>query len=73
MNTESLGGDSMQIATLTLKGIRARPVVLKLRRPVVIRIATMTEWPLIPIDLYTKEGIVGRSYLEPYISNPCAI
>jgi mandelate racemase len=67
MNTESLGGDSMQIATLTLKGIRARPVVLKLRRPVVIRIATMTEWPLILIDLYTEEGIVGRSYLEPYI------
>jgi len=26
----------------------------------------MTEWPIILIDLYTREGIVGRSYLEPY-------
>jgi mandelate racemase len=51
---------------LTVKGIRARPVVLKLARPVVARIATITEWPLILIDLATDEGIVGRSYLEPY-------
>jgi mandelate racemase len=51
---------------LTVKGIRARPVVLKLKRPVVARIATITEWPLILIDLTTDEGIVGRSYLEPY-------
>jgi mandelate racemase len=51
---------------LTVKGIRARPVVLKLKRPVVARIATITEWPLILIDLATDEGIVGRSYLEPY-------
>ena len=52
---------------LTIRGIRARPVVLKLKRPVVARIATITEWPLILIDLYTEEGIIGRSYLEPYI------
>jgi mandelate racemase len=41
--------------------------VLKLKRPVVARIATITEWPLILIDLFTEEGIVGRSYLEPYL------
>ena len=52
--------------SLTFKSIRARPVVLKLERPVVARIATITDWPLILIDLYTEEGIVGRSYLEPY-------
>jgi mandelate racemase len=57
----------MKFETLTLESIRARPVVLKLERPVVARIATITEWPLILIDLYTEEGIVGRSYLEPYI------
>jgi mandelate racemase len=43
----------MSFETLTLKNIRARPVVLKLARPVVARIATITEWPLILIDLYT--------------------
>ena len=41
--------------------------MLKLKRPVVARIATISEWPLILIDLVTEEGIVGRSYLEPYI------
>jgi mandelate racemase len=41
-------------------------VVLKLQRPIVARIATITHWPLILIDLETDEGIVGRSYLEPY-------
>ena len=53
--------------TLTFKGLRARPVVLKLRRPVVARIATMTDWPLILIDLYTEDGVTGRAYLEPYV------
>ena len=57
----------MQVPSLMFRGIRARPVVLKLKRPVVARIATLTDWPLILIDLYTEEGIVGRSYLEPYI------
>ena len=57
----------MQIEKLTFKGIQARPVVLKLRRPVTARIATISDWPLILIDLYTEEGITGRSYLEPYI------
>jgi L-alanine-DL-glutamate epimerase-like enolase superfamily enzyme len=57
---------AMKIAPLTFKSIRARVVVLKLKRPVVARIATITDWPLILIDLFTEEGIVGRSYLEPY-------
>ena len=57
----------MSFQTLTLESIRARPVVLKLRRPVAARIATLTDWPLILIDLYTEEGVIGRSYLEPYI------
>jgi mandelate racemase len=53
--------------SLTLREIKARPVVLKLKRPVVARIATITEWPLVLIDLVTEQGIVGRSYLEPYV------
>lgn len=53
--------------SLTLRRIVARAIVLKLRRPVVARIATIKEWPMILIDLETEEGITGRSYLEPYI------
>ncbi len=57
----------MEFEALTLERIEARPVVLKLERPVIARIATITDWPLILIDLYTAEGVVGRSYLEPYL------
>ncbi len=56
----------MRLETLTLRSIRARPVVLKLKRPIVARITTLPDWPLILIDLLTEEGVVGRSYLEPY-------
>jgi mandelate racemase len=52
---------------LTFRSVTARPVVLKLKRPVVARIATITDWPLILIDLVTEEGVIGRSYLEPYL------
>jgi mandelate racemase len=57
----------MRQAPLTIRGITARPVVLKLERPVVARIATITDWPIILIDLLTEEGVVGRGYLEPYV------
>ncbi len=57
----------MAHAALTLRAITARPIVLKLKRPIIARIATITEWPLVLIDLLTEEGIVGRSYLEPYV------
>ncbi len=51
----------------TLESLRARPLLLPLERPIVARIATITAWPVILIDLTTKEGVVGRAYLEPYI------
>ena len=51
---------------LTFRSLTARPVLLTLERPVVARIATIREWPLILIDLETEEGLRGRSYLEPY-------
>jgi len=57
---------AMRLEALTLRSIRARAVVLKLKRPIVARIATLADWPLILIDLLTEEGVVGRSYLEPY-------
>jgi mandelate racemase len=52
---------------LTIRSITARAVVLKLKRPVVARIATLSEWPVILIDLHTEEGVTGRGYLEPYV------
>jgi mandelate racemase len=67
MNQQVSREDRMRSESLTFKSIQARPVVLKLKRPVTARIATITDWPLILIDLHTEEGIVGRSYLEPYV------
>jgi len=42
--------------------------MLKLKRPVVARNATLSDWPLILIDLYTEKSVIGRAYLEPYIA-----
>lgn len=52
---------------LTIRELKARPVVLKLDRPIVAKIATITDWPMILINLETEEGITGRAYLEPYL------
>ncbi|MGH8618602.1 MAG: enolase C-terminal domain-like protein [Burkholderiales bacterium] len=52
---------------LTLKSVRVRPVVVPLKRPVVSKVGLFRDWPMILIDLYTHEGVVGHSYLEPYL------
>jgi mandelate racemase len=55
--------------TLTLHSIDVRAVSVPLRRPVVSKVGLFKDWPLILIDLRTREGIVGRSYVEPYLRN----
>ncbi len=57
----------MRVNRLTLKGVTVRPVVVPLRRPIVSKVGSFNDWPLVLIDLYTEEGIVGHSYLEPYL------
>lgn len=59
---------ALQTPALTLRRLTATPVVLRLERPIVARIATIADWPVILVDLETEEGIVGRSYLEPYVA-----
>ncbi len=59
----------MRRAKLTVKGVRVRPVVLPLQRPIVSKVGVFRDWPLILIDLYTHEGVVGHSYLEPYLQS----
>jgi mandelate racemase len=44
-----------------------RAVSIPLRRPLVAKVGNFAEWPFILIDVFTKEGVVGRSYLEPYL------
>jgi hypothetical protein len=46
---------------LTLKSVNIRAVLVPLRRPVVSKVGLFKEWPLILIDLYTREGVVGEA------------
>ena len=59
----------MQRVELTVKSLRARPVIVPLKRPIVSKVGVFREWPMILIDLETNEGVVGRSYLEPYLKH----
>jgi mandelate racemase len=52
---------------LTVERVRARAVVVPLKRPIVSKVGLFRDWPIILIDLYTHQGVVGRSYLEPYL------
>jgi mandelate racemase len=54
---------------LRIESIEVRAVSIPLRRPIVAKIGTFPEWPLILIDVKTKEGIIGRSYLESYLKD----
>jgi mandelate racemase len=57
----------MNAPSLTIRSVRARPVAVPLARPIVSKVGLYHEWPVILIDLYTHEGVVGHSYLEPYL------
>jgi len=52
---------------LTFKSVEVRAVAVPLKRPVIAKVGSFTEWPVLLIDLYTQEGIIGRSYLGPYL------
>ena len=54
----------MQLAPLTFKSIRARAVVLKLKRPVVARIATIT-------NIHNTSSLHWRGWLKP--ENRCLV
>lgn len=57
----------MTHARLTLQHVRVRAVNVPLQRPIVSKVGLFRDWPMILIDLYTNEGVVGHSYLEPYL------
>jgi mandelate racemase len=57
----------MKVESLTYESVRVRAVLVPLKRKVISRVGFFDRWPLILIDLQTKEGVVGTSYLEPYL------
>ena len=62
----------MELEKLTLQHVDVQAVLVPLNRPVVSRVGLYEEWPLILIDLHTHEGVVGRSYLAPYLKQSVA-
>ena len=52
---------------LTFESVRIRAVSVPLRRPVFAKVGTFHQWPLLLIDVYTREGVTGHSYLEPQL------
>ena len=54
---------------LTFESVRVRAVSVPLRRPLVAKVGNFEKWPFVLIDVQTREGVVGRSYLEPYVAS----
>jgi len=54
---------------LTFESVRLRAAAVPMRRPLVSNplIGVTKEWMFILVDVQTREGVVGRSYLEPYL------
>ena len=59
----------MIVERLTLRSVKVRSVLVPMRRPVVSKVGLFDQWPMILIDIETEQGIVGRSYLEPYLKS----
>src|SRR6202795_1281727 len=60
---------SVNFEKLTFRSVTVRSVLVPLRRPVVSKVGLFDQWPIILIDLATEEGVVGHSYLEPYLKH----
>ena len=54
------------VSETTITKLTARPVLVPLRRPVVVMTGQVTFAPLVLIDLERSDGVVGRSYLFTY-------
>ena len=52
---------------LTFESVHVRAVSVPFRRPIIAKVGEFTHWPFILIDVRTKEGVTGSSYLEPYL------
>ncbi|MEM8795387.1 MAG: enolase C-terminal domain-like protein [Pseudomonadota bacterium] len=52
-----------------MKRVRVRAVSVPLKRPIVSKVGLFDRWPVVLIDLEMDDGVIGTSYLEPYLHN----
>lgn len=58
---------------LRIREVRARPVIVPMKRPLRTSSGAVTQAPLLLIDLHTEQGVIGRSYLfgyQPFVLKP---
>ena len=53
-------------SSLRIRGVRTHPVIAPLNPPITTSSGSITEAPLLLIDLETEEGVTGHSYLFGY-------
>ena len=49
-----------------IRGVKARAVVVPLKRPVKNAFGTIDTGPLVLIDVETDQGVTGRAYIFAY-------
>jgi len=54
---------------LTVRAVNAMLVVVPMRRALGTSVTSITEAPLVLIDLHTEEGVTGRTYLFCYLES----
>ncbi len=54
---------------LKLEKINIRAVNVPLRKPIIAHLGTFDKWPFLCLDLHTNEGLIGKSYISPYLVN----
>lgn len=54
---------------LTIESVDVRAVLVPLKRTPVLKSMSPPAWTIILIDLHMQGGVVGRSYLQPYLPN----
>src|SRR5687768_15569726 len=64
--TSAVHVDDTNPSGLTIQEITARAVVVPLSRPLRTAVGEIPAAPLVLIDLKTRQGVVGRSYLFAY-------
>ncbi len=52
---------------LKLEKITIRAVNVPLNKPVIAHLGTFEKWPFLCLDAHTNKGLIGKSYIGPYL------
>ena len=58
---------------LRLEKINIRAVNVPLNKPVIAHLGTFKKWPFLCLDVHTNNGLIGKSYIGPYLVDQLAV